>query len=156
VAFITGIVSHCTTGPLFVSARIFVDSSILIYAYDTADPRKHGIALQALKDLWASKSGVLSMQVLQEFYAISTRKIANPIPRSEARDAVEEFAQWCIETTPKEVLSAFRIEDNARISLWDALIVAAALKGGATQILSEDMNHGQTIAGIRIVNPFAV
>jgi predicted nucleic acid-binding protein len=64
------------------------------------------------------------------------------------------YAIWCIETTPAEVSSAFRIEDEAGIGFWDALIVASAVKCGASRILSEDLNPGQMIAGIRIENPF--
>jgi predicted nucleic acid-binding protein len=139
-----------------VNPKTFVDSNVLIYAHDLDEPHKRTIALRIFEDLWLSKTGILSMQVLQEFYNIATRKIRSPLPKPVAREAIERLAVWCIETTPLEIASAFRIEDSARISFWDALIVAAALKGGATEILSEDMNHGQTIAGIRIVNPFAV
>jgi len=101
------------------------------------------------------RSGVVSMQVLQEFYATVTRKLAQPLPKQDARAIVEDFAYWCIETTPDEIKRTFRIEDEARIGFWDALIVAAAIKSGATLILSEDLNAGQTIAGITIENPFA-
>jgi predicted nucleic acid-binding protein len=68
---------------------------------------------------------------------------------------VDKYALWCIDTTPAEIAVAFRIEDEARIGFRDALICAAALKNGAEQILSEDLNAGQKIAGVRIVNPFA-
>jgi predicted nucleic acid-binding protein len=140
---------------LCVSHKVFVDSNILVYAHDVDEPQKRQIAIRIFEDLWASKSGALSMQVLQEFYSIATRKIARPLPKPIAREAVERLAPWCIETTPNEIVSAFRIEDTAKISFWDALIVAAAIKAGAEEILSEDMNAGQAIAGIRIVNPFA-
>lgn len=138
-----------------MSRKIFVDSNILIYAHDIDDPRKHSIALKIFEDLWLSKSGVLSMQVLQEFYNAATRKIAKPLPKAVAREAVERLSPWCVVTTPDEIATAFRIEDIARISFWDALIIAAAVKAGADEILSEDMNSGQMIAGVRIVNPFA-
>jgi predicted nucleic acid-binding protein len=68
---------------------------------------------------------------------------------------VNSYAVWCVETTPAEISTAFRIEDESRIGFWDALIVASAAKSGASRILSEDLNAGQTIAGIRIENPFA-
>jgi predicted nucleic acid-binding protein len=64
------------------------------------------------------------------------------------------FAMWCVDTTHAEISAAFRIEDDYRIGFWDALIVASALKSGANRILSEDLNAGQTIAGLRIENPF--
>jgi predicted nucleic acid-binding protein len=70
--------------------------------------------------------------------------------------AVDEYSRWCVETTPNDIATAFRIEDEARISFWDALIIASALKRGATRILSEDLNAGQRIAGIVIENPFVL
>jgi predicted nucleic acid-binding protein len=97
---------------------------------------------------------VLSTQVLQEFYVNVTLKIASPLPRKSARAVVNTYALWCVETTAAELAAAFRIEHEARIGFWDALIVAAALKAGADRILSEDLYPGQRIAGIRIENPF--
>jgi predicted nucleic acid-binding protein len=94
------------------------------------------------------------MQVLQEFYVTVTRKLVSPLSKEEARSIVDDFAFWCVVTTPEEIKRAFRIEDEARINFWDALIVAAAAKSGATRILSEDLSPGQTIDGIQIENPF--
>jgi len=93
-------------------------------------------------------------QVLQEFYVNATRKIAKPLTKRVAREIVEDFSVWSIDTGAAEVATAFRIEDVARISFWDALICASALKSGAKAILTEDMNAGQKIAGIQIQNPF--
>ena len=76
-------------------------------------------------------------------------------PKRAARPVVESYAAWCIETTSTEIATAFRLEDECRIGFWDALIVAAAVKCGAVRILSEDLNAGQSIAGIRIENPFS-
>jgi predicted nucleic acid-binding protein len=95
------------------------------------------------------------MQVLQEFYTTVTRKLASPLAKVDARAIVEDFAHWCVATTPEDIKQAFLIEDAARIGFWDALIVASALKAGAERILSEDLNPGQRIAGISIENPFA-
>jgi predicted nucleic acid-binding protein len=92
---------------------------------------------------------------LQEFYVNATRKRAKPLTKTEARRVVEVFSVWAIPTTSIEVAAAFRIEDEAKISFWDALICASALKSGADRLLSEDMNHGQWIAGLLIENPFA-
>jgi len=94
------------------------------------------------------------VQVLQEFYVNVTRKIASPLSKDLARLVVSSYAIWCTETTPTEIASAFRIEDESRIGFWDALIVSSASKNGATRILSEDLNAGQRIAGILIENPF--
>jgi predicted nucleic acid-binding protein len=136
--------------------RTFVDTNVLVYAHDQKEGTKQLAAKQILRALRQKRSGVVSMQVLQEFYSTVTRKLAPPLPKDEARAIVEDFSYWCVETTPAEIKQAFLIEDAARIGFWDALIVAAALKAGATKIFSEDLNPGQTIAGIQIVNPFAM
>jgi predicted nucleic acid-binding protein len=83
-----------------------------------------------------------------------TRKISRPISKDAARLVVSSYAIWCAETTHAEISTAFRIEDESRIGFWNALVVASALKSGATRILSEDLNAGQMIAGIHIQNPF--
>jgi len=138
-----------------MSARNFVDTNILIYAYDVDAGAKHQVAKDVLRELWSQRSGVLSMQVLQEFYVNVTRKIASPLSKDVARLVVNSYAVWCVETTPAEIIVAFRIEDEARIGFWDALIVAAAVKCGAIGILSEDLNAKQVVGGVRIENPFA-
>ena len=138
-----------------MSDRTFVDTNILIYAHDADAKSKHEVAKSVLGELWSQRMGVLSMQVLEEFYVNVTRKIASPLPKDVARMVVNSYAIWCIEITPAEISSAFRIEDESRIGFWDALIVASAVKCGAGRIFSEDLNAGQTIAGIRIENPFA-
>src|ERR1700691_4254130 len=119
--------------------RTFVDSNVLIYAHDVDAGSKRQAAAQAL----------------QEFYVNVTRKIASPLPRASARAIVDAYAIWCIDITPAELTAAFRIEDDARIGFWDALIVASALKAGAERILSEDLNAGQKIRGVRIESPFS-
>jgi predicted nucleic acid-binding protein len=138
-----------------MSDKTFVDSNVLIYAHDVDAGKKRATAARALEELWSSRLGVLSLQVLQEFYVNVTRKISTPLLRETARAVVGTYAVWCVETTPAELSTAFRIEDEARIGFWDALIVAAALKAGADRILSEDLSRGQRIRGIRIENPFS-
>jgi predicted nucleic acid-binding protein len=137
-----------------MSDRTFVDTNILIYAHDADAKSKHEVAKRVLAELWGQRTGVLSMQVLQEFYVNVTRRIKIPLPKSVARAVASTYATWCVETTPAHILSAFQIEDESRIGFWDALIVASAVKCGASRILSEDLNAGQMIAGVRIENPF--
>ena len=136
-----------------MSDRTFVDTNVLIYAHDIDAKTKHEIAKEILRELWTVRSGVLSKQVLQEFYVNVTRKIASPFPKDAARLVVNSYSIWCTETTPTEITAAFRIEDESRIGFWDALIVASAVKCSATRILSEDLN-AQKIAGVQIENPF--
>ena len=135
-------------------AKTFVHSNILIYAHDVDQAEKYQIAKELLAELLKTRSGVLSPQVLQEFYVNVTRKIATPITRRLARAIVEDFSVLCVDTTADDVASAFRIEDESKISFWEALICASALKSNAKVILSEDLIAGQKIAGIRIENPF--
>lgn len=137
-----------------MTAKTFVDTNILVYAHDVDQGRKHQRARDILIELMQDRSGALSPQVLQEFYVTVTRKIAKPLQRREARAIVEDYSVWCIDTTAAEIAAAFRIEDQAKISFWDALIVASAVKAGATVLLSEDLSSGQKIAGLRIQNPF--
>ena len=138
-----------------MSAKTFIDTNVLIYAHDKDAGAKHQIANTVLRDLWSERTGLLSVQVLQEFYVNVTRKISAPLSSKDlARLVVSSYAIWCTETTPAEIASAFRIEDESRIGFWDALIFSSASKNGATRILSEDLNAGQRIAGIVIENPF--
>ena len=139
-----------------MSARTFVDTNILIYAHDLDAGRKHEVAKAILRELWAERAGLLSAQVLQEFYVNATRKIRTPLSKPAARSVVTTYAAWCVDgITPADLAAAFQIEDDARIGFWDALIVAVAARCGARRLLSEDLNPGQTIAGIAILNPFA-
>jgi predicted nucleic acid-binding protein len=134
--------------------KTFIDSNVLIYANDKDEVEKQRVAIKVLDELWTTDSGVLSVQVLQEFYSVVTRKLKPRVSRALAQEVVQLYSQWCGETTAREIQDAFRIESTAQISFWDALIVASALQSGANRILSDDLNHGQTIAGIAIVNPF--
>ncbi len=138
-----------------MSDKSFIDTNVLIYAHDMDAGEKHKIAKELLRELWSERTGVLSMQVLQEFYGNVTRKISSPLSRDLARRVVGTYEIWCVETTPREMSVAFQIEEGSRIGFWDALIVASAAKSGALRILSEDLRAGQKIAGILIENPFA-
>jgi predicted nucleic acid-binding protein len=136
--------------------KAFVDTNVLIYAHDIDAGRKHEVAKAVLLDLWAERAGVLSTQVLQEFYVNATRKLKRPLAKQEARSVVETYAAWCVEgITPADVSMAFQLEDRARVGFWDALILAVAVRSGARRLLSEDLNAGQKIAGLTIHNPFA-
>ena len=134
--------------------KTFVDTNVLIYAHDVDAKAKHDAAKEILHELWSERTGVLSTQVLQEFYVNVTRKIPRPISKESARLLVSTYTIWCLGMTPAEISTAFQIEDESRVGFWDALIIASAIKGGAIRILSEDLNAGQTISGVRIENPF--
>jgi len=137
-----------------MNGKTFVDTNVLIHAHDLDANARHETAKNVLDELWTQRSGALSAQVLQEFYVNVTRKISRPMSKPSARLVVNTYATWCVDTTPNDISTAFRIEDESRIGFWDALIVASALKSGARRILSENLNARQVIAGIRIENPF--
>jgi len=135
--------------------RTFVDTNVLIYAHDIDAGRKHDIAKAVLRDLWTERTGVLSTQVLQEFYVNATRKIKTPLAKPDARNVVDTYAAWCVDAiTPVDVSAAFQIEDRGRVGFWDALILAVAVRSGARRLLTEDLNAGRAIAGLTIHNPF--
>jgi predicted nucleic acid-binding protein len=137
-----------------MSDVIFVDSNILIYAHDADAGPKRERASHKLKQLWESGAGRLSVQVLQEFYVNVTRKLATPVARSTAREVIRSYGTWVREpTTPDTVMRAIEIAELAQIMFWDALIVASAQEAQATHLYSEDLNDGQVIAGIVVVNP---
>lgn len=96
-----------------MSAKTFFDANVLIYAHDVDAHRKHDIAKEPLMELWRDRTGILSMQVLHEFYVNVTRKISKPLPKPSARRLIGGYALWCTDTGPSEISAAFRIEDAA-------------------------------------------
>ncbi|MES9990523.1 MAG: PIN domain-containing protein [Candidatus Thiodiazotropha sp.] len=137
--------------------KVFVDTNVLIYAYDLASGVKRKRAAETVKALWSNGNGVLSTQVLQEFYVNVTRKIGHPITPDKARSILATYLAWQVEVIrPDSVLRASEIQERHKISFWDAMIVVAAIQSGAMKILSEDLNHGQLVEGVLIENPFIV
>jgi len=135
--------------------KIFVDTNVLVYAHDVDAGQKHQIAEGLLVELWNNRTGVLSVQVFQEFYVTVTRKLIHPLSAKEARNIIQNYLNWHIEISDSlSVLNASRIEQNYKISFWDALIVAAASKAKVSKILTEDLKSGQVMEGILIENPF--
>jgi predicted nucleic acid-binding protein len=133
----------------------FVDTNVLVYAHDATEAEKQPVARAALELLWAERTGVLSTQVLQEFYAVVTRKLVEPMARSQARATIEAYSAWpVVIMDPDLILAATQVEESHQLSFWDALIVESARVGGATRLLTEDMQTGRVIEGIRIENPF--
>jgi predicted nucleic acid-binding protein len=131
----------------------FVDTNVLVYSQDRRDDRRRAIAQDVLGDLWASGTGVLSTQVLQEFYNAGTRKLQlEPV---SARRVVALYAEWpVVETTAQLIVSASLLHERHSFSFWDAMLVEAALLSGATTLLSEDLQDGRRIGGLTIRNPF--
>lgn len=135
--------------------RTFVDTNVLVYAVDESEPAKRERALDVLAERSRDGRVVVSTQVLLEFYATVTRKLGQSAP--VAARGVELLARWPVVPADAELVrSAIELADAARLSIWDSMIVTAARTGGCETLITEDLNAGQTIAGVRIENPFAV
>lgn len=137
-----------------MSDAVFADTNILVYAHDRDAGKKRQSAAMALQQLWADRTGRLSVQVLQEFYATVTQKITTPLARAGAREIVRTYAPWVhAPTTPESVLRGVELAELAQLSFWDGLIIASAEQVGAKLLYSGDLNPDQVIAGVRVVNP---
>ena len=135
---------------------VFVDTNILVYAHDKDAGAKHERANELVTELWEQQSGIVSTQVLQEFYITVTTKLPKPVKPNRARGIVRAYSQWRLETTGIDaILLASEVQEKHRISFWDGLIIAAAARSGAERLLTEDLNDGQMIEGVLISNPFA-
>ena len=132
----------------------FLDTNVLVYFVDEDEPEKQEVARGLVQEHLVAGSGMISVQVLREFYS-AARKLRRPLSGEKAREAVGYFAVFS--PLPEDagmVLRAVRRSQEAPLSYWDALIVEAALAGGADRLLTEDLQHGQEIGGLRIENPF--
>ena len=135
--------------------RVFVDTNVLVYAYDSSAGIKNREARKILADLWASGLGVLSTQVLQEFFVTVTRKLPKFMDPGIARNVVRDLLNWEVVTVDGDtILDAIDLYRSQGWSFWDSLIIAAAGKGGCTLLLSEDLLSGQRVGKVTIRNPF--
>lgn len=134
----------------------FVDTNILVYAHDKHDETKHETAKATLRQLWDTDTGTISTQVLQEFYSVATRKLKPAMSHREARGVVADYSEWCVTNTdPQLLVSASLLCETHQLSWWDALVIEAALRSGASTLLSEDLRDGQRFGTLTIRNPFA-
>ncbi len=134
----------------------FIDTNVLIYAYDLDAGDKHRRASELIKSLWNERGGILSTQVLQEFHVIVTRKIPKPISPATARGIIDTYRAWQIETISIDtVLRASEYQERHQLSFWDGVIIATAVQGSASVLLTEEMNDEQMIEGVEINNPFS-
>jgi len=136
---------------------VFVDTNVLIYSEDGRVPEKQAQALAWLRVLWQRRAGRLSNQVLNEFYTNVTRKIKPPMQSGDARAEVRRYQRWqpwAIDHPTVE--TAWSVESRFGFSYWDALIVASAQTLGCRYLLSGDMQHGQVVDSVQILNPFLV
>ena len=141
-----------TGGP----STYLIDTNVLVYAYDASEHLKQERARQLLARLEATRTGRLSTQILGEFYNTLTKKLRPTIPAADAEERVQYYvAHWPIlSLTAEVVLGAIRVVRHRQLSYWDALILSTAVVNGIETVLTEDLQDGQVIEGVRIVNPF--
>lgn len=134
---------------------VFVDTNVLVYARDAADPAKQERAAAWVRHLWETGTGRLSVQVLQELYVTITKKLRPGLDPEEARAEVRDLLAWRpVSIGPLVLESAWSIEERFGLSFWDALIVAAARSAGCDVLLTEDLQHGAELDGLRVMDPF--
>ena len=137
----------------FTMSKTFIDTNILVYSLDQADPQKQAKARALLKTARTSQTGVLSTQVLQEFYVVATGKLKLEPPL--AKKITRSMANFTTVTVDFLLIEeAMDICQSDNLSFWDALIVAAASSAGCRAIWTEDLNHSQVVRGVEIINPF--
>ena len=138
-----------------MSDRYFVDTNILMYAHDAAAGEKHARAKALVEELWESRSGVVSTQVLQELAVNLRRKAKKPLDAKATRDIVSDYLAWQVVLNNGEsILEALDIETRHHVSFWDALVIHAAHAAGAEILYTEDLSDGQRYGGVQVTNPF--
>jgi predicted nucleic acid-binding protein len=136
-----------------MSVPAFVDTNVLIYADDRFDPLKQQRARHLLDRLLTTGTGRISLQVLQEYFSAATRKLR--LESGLARSQVERYAQMTvILLDPLDVLAAIDLHRDHSLSIWDALIVRAAIVSGCRTLYTEDLQHGFRVGDLQVVNPF--
>ena len=135
--------------------KIFLDTNILVYAYDKYERRKQKKAQAILTDGIEQDSVILSVQVLGEFFNVVTRNIKSPMTPDDARDIIETLGIITVQDIDYIMVKrAIDTQMKYKISYWDSLIIAAAERAESKMILSEDLNHGQIYHGVLVHNPF--
>jgi predicted nucleic acid-binding protein len=134
---------------------VFVDTNVLVYARDIAEPMKQARASEWVRALWESDQGRLSIQVLEEFYVTTTRKLRPGLSPQAARADVEDLLAWRPVVLDAAVVKVgWTIEDRFGLSFWDSLVVGAAHVGRCDVLLTEDLPHGAEFDGVRVADPF--
>lgn len=136
-----------------MSARVFLDTNILVYAHDTASPDKQRKSREIITQIADSASGVISTQVMQEFYVAATRKLG--VDPLVVKGVLKTFAVFdLVQISAPLIHEAVDCSILNQLSFWDSLIIASAASAGCTVLLSEDLNSSQTVLGVKIKNPF--
>ena len=136
-------------------SRRFIDTNILVYAHDSSAGAKQERARSLLEQLWDTRDGCLSVQILQEFFVTVTRKIPKPLDVAAAKEIIADLSRWHVHVpAADDVLGAIGLHQRTGISFLDAMMVRSAVEIGCGVIYSEDLNNGQLYEGARVENPF--
>ncbi len=140
-----------------MSARFFLDTNLFVYTFDGTAPVKAKKSAQLIRRAADTGEGIISYQVVQEFFNVAFRRFARPMSVAEAEQYLITVLRplLAVHSSPAIYFAALRIAEKHRISWYDSLIVAAALEGQCERLCSEDFQHGRKIEGLRIENPFA-
>ncbi len=140
-----------------MTAAVFVDTNLFVYACDPHDPIKQATAEALLRELWVEQRGRTSIQVLSEYYATVTRKLKPGLTTDEAWEKVDGLLEWEPQPIDRRLLiQAREVERRHRLSWWDAMIVAAAQLQNCAVLITEDLQHGLVCGTVVVRNPFVV
>jgi predicted nucleic acid-binding protein len=139
-----------------MSDRFFLDTNLLVYAIDKGDPEKQAVALKWLATAHGTGAGLLSYQVVQEWFNVVLRKAATPLSPEAATSIYRTLIEpiWRVQSSRELIATALDLYRRDSFSWWDSLIVSAAIHGGCKRLLSEDLQNGREIHGVTIENPF--
>ena len=138
-----------------MSAKCFVDTSILVYTRDSSEEEKQVIAKQWMAYLWKARLGCLSYQTCNEYYVVTTQRLKPGLSRKEAQNDINAFEAWApLPINRLAIENAWRIQDRYQLSWRDSLMLSAAQIQGCKYFLSEDLQHDQLIDNVRVINPF--
>ena len=139
----------------YTKGRFFVDTNLLVYAYDSSAGKKWKTSSEVLSLLWTHRTGVLSTQVIQELFVSLTQKVKNPILPRAAKEIISDLLRWpLVVNDGGNILRAVDLQIKYHFSFWDSLILQAAITSKSEFLLSEDFQDGQVIESVTILNPF--
>ncbi len=139
----------------YTKGKFFVDTNLLVYAYDSSAGKKWKTSLEVLSLLWTHRTGVMSTQVIQELFVSLTQKVRHPILPETAREIVSDLLRWpLVVNDGVNILRAIDLQIKYHFSFWDSLILQAAMTSKSEFLLSEDFQDGQVIESVTIINPF--
>ena len=139
-----------------MSAKHFLDTNIFVYSFDESQPEKRERALNLIAEALQSGDGLISAQVIQEFLNVATRKFTSPMKTADCQAYLTRVLHPLCQVTPDLALyeASLDIQQETGYSFYDSLILAGALRGGCTTLYSEDLQAGQQVRGLHIINPF--